>query len=491
MQPKTYHIITYGCQMNKSDSERIVSVLENMGLKNAEMDKADFVFLNLCSVRQSAIDRAWGMLRNIKNRKSNIKNANKKLKNRLPFVILTGCILKEDKKKFKDKVDLIFNINDLEKLPKLLQLTINKQQINNNKLCAKGTNYYQLREAESRVSCNKSSNNDYFHINPKYSSRFSAYVPVMTGCNNFCSYCVVPYTRGSERSRPAKEVLKEVKDLVKKGYKEITLLGQNVNSYRSKTSNSQFLISNKISNAKCQMSNVNFVNFTNLLKMVDALSGDFWIRFITSHPKDLSDDLIKAIAECEKVTEYLHLPIQSGSDKILKKMNRGYTAKQYLNLINKVRQKIRCISISTDIIVGFPGETKEDFNATADIMRKVKFDMAYIAQYSPRPGTAAFNLKDNVPKEEKRRREKVLTKILEKTALENNKKYEGRVVDVLLTGVNQYGRANGATRTFKHVKIPINKKQLTKNNNLIGQFVKVKITKANVWGLEGELYAKN
>ncbi len=410
---KRYYLITYGCLMNHSDSERIASRLENAGYSpTSDESKADLVVINVCSVRQRAIDRVVGKIKNF----AKLKVKNKKLK-----VILTGCILEKDKKKLKKQVDEIWPTTNLE-------------------------------------------------IKPHCHNKFSAYLPVMTGCDNFCSYCVVPYVRGREYSKPAKEIIEEVKDLIKEGYKEITLLGQNVNSYRGN-------LKAQISKVKTttQKSKPEVIDFPKLLKMVNDIEGNFWLRFVTSHPKDMSDRLIDAVANYEKVCQYIHLPIQSGDDKILEKMNRGYTAKEYLGLVKKIRTKIPNAAISTDAIVGFPGETKKQFENTAKLFKKVGFDMAYIAQYSPRAETAAAKLKDNVPHQEKKRRKEVLTEILRKTALENNKKYIGQTVKILVES-NQRGK----TRSFKNVKFESTK-------DLIGGFVKIKITKATPWGLKGEL----
>ncbi len=421
--------------MNHSDSERIASVLEDLGYSPAPNEvEADLIVINVCSVRQRAVDRIFGQCQKF----VKLKILNHKLK-----TILTGCILKEDKKKFQDKVDLIFDIRNLSQLPNLLK----RNSLVPTHQCI-GTNL------------------DYLEIKPRYQSKFSAYVPVMNGCNNFCSYCVVPYVRGREYSRPVKGILNEVKELVKKRYKEITLLGQNVNSY-----------------------SCNKISFPKLLKMVNDIEGDFWLRFVTSHPKDMSDELIDTVANCEKVCEYIHLPVQCGNDKILEKMNRGYTTKQYLALVKKIRAKIPNVAITTDSIVGFPGETKKQFENTVKLFKKVGFDMAYIAQYSPRADTAAAKLKDNIPHEEKKRRKEVLTEMLRKTALKNNKKYIGKTVDVLLMEHETYNMKQkntiGKTRSFKNVQfIPDSRFQIP-DSNLVGSFTKVKITRATPWGLKG------
>ncbi|MBL7141934.1 tRNA (N6-isopentenyl adenosine(37)-C2)-methylthiotransferase MiaB [Patescibacteria group bacterium] len=417
-----YYIITYGCQMNKSDSERIATALENISYQPAlKIEQADLIVVNMCSVRQSAVDRVYGLDKKF----IELKKQNPKLK-----TVLTGCVLKPDKNKLKKQFDLIFDIKNLTKLSKIL--------------C-------------SPFIIPRSNALEYFSVLPVSDSPVSAYVPIMTGCNNFCAYCVVPYVRGREISRPAQKIINEIKKLIKKGYKEIILLGQNVNSYKDRN-----------------------IDFPKLLELINNLPGKFWIRFLTSHPKDLSDELIEIIANCKKITEYLHLPVQAGDNQILKKMNRGYTLEQYKELIKKIRKKIKNISISTDIIVGFPGETKKQFKQTVKLMKWAKFDMAYTAQYSPRPMTAASKLKDDVPKEEKKKREKILTKILKKTALKNNKRYVNKTIEVLIENKNKDNSFLGKTRTFKNVKIKDPKGSLK-----IGQFVKIKITGARPWGLEG------
>ncbi|MFH1048817.1 MAG: MiaB/RimO family radical SAM methylthiotransferase [Patescibacteria group bacterium] len=538
-----YHIITYGCQMNYSDSERIAAILKLAKITPAKnIEEADLLIINSCSVRQSAINRIYGQL-------INFKKINKSGK-----TILTGCVLETDRKKFKDKFDLIIDIKELtnpkndglKKLLKLLNPLTDEREF-------KGFEYA-----------------DYFKINPQYRSNFSAYIPIMTGCDNFCAYCAVPYTRGREISRPAEEIIKEVKKLIEKGYKEITLLGQNVNSYKSsikypvlsiKQNSKQvsFLSRNKIRDKLRQESittldipkhtNPNnksnptnwipafagmtkmlgaekLINFPSILRFINNIPGNFWIRFLTSHPKDMSDELIETMAKCEKVCEYAHLPIQAGDNKILQKMNRRYTVAHYLKLIKKIKQtynlgnlearrpselgrlasKLPSVAISTDIIVGFPGETKAQFANTAKIMRKVKFDMAYLAQYSPRAGTAAAKLKDNVSIAEKKRRKEFLNEILRKTALSNNKKYIGKIVEVLIEKIENK-IAIGKTRTFKNVRIqnppqspfakgeekcakkipPFEKGRLGGIFLQSGQFAKVKITQASAWGLEGEV----
>ncbi len=431
--------------MNKSDSERIAAVLESVGYKNtSKINEADLIIVNMCSVRQSAVDRAFGLNKKLKE----LKTINYKLK-----TILTGCILKRDERKLKEKFDLILDIKDLPNLA---------QKLNHKPVAS-------LPVIPSELSKNKlNKTKNYLKIQPKYSTNFIAFVPIMTGCNNFCSFCVVPYTRNREISRSAKDIIYEIKNLIKKGYKEIWLLGQNVNSYKP------VLIKTGSKN----------INFPKLLEMINDIDGNFWIRFTSSHPKDFSDKLIKTMAQKEKITPYLNLPVQSGDNQVLKKMNRPYTIKQYKNIVKKIRKKIPDITLSTDVIVGFPGETKKQFENTVKLFKEIKFDMAYIAQYSSRPETIAAKLKDNISRKEKEKRWKILTEILKKTALEKNKKYIGKIKEVL-PEYEKNGWLVGKTKEYKTIKIPILK--TGKNSKFIGKFVKVKVINASPWRLEGKL----
>jgi len=478
-----YYIITYGCQMNFSDSERIATILEKIGYSpTLKIEKADLIVVNMCSVRQSAVDRVYGNIKNF----DKLKKKNKKLK-----VVLTGCILKSDLRKFREKFDYIsrrsrenqgsaeqseagsyiLSIKSLSRWKKFLRKDefLHYPKQNRDPLSVK-----LQRAGLCKLDC------PYLKIKPKYTTKFSAYVPIIIGCNNFCSYCVVPYTRGPEISRPAEDILDEVKSLVKREYKEIWLLGENVNSYKSQI---QIIPNYSKSNPKSKIQKFKLVNFSTLLKMVNNIPGNFWLRFTSSHPKDFSDELIKTIAECEKITKYISLPIQSGDDKILKKMNRPYTVAQYKNLVKKIRRKIPNVTLSTDVIVGFPRETKKQFENTVKLFKEIKPDMAYIAQYSPRPGTTAFKMKDNISHQEKEKRDKVLTEVLKKTALENNKKYIGKIVEVL----PEYERKNwliGKTKEYKTIKFQVSR---VKSQNLIGKFVRVKVVDVIPWGLKGKL----
>jgi len=365
-----YYIKTFGCQMNYSDSERIVSILEKNKLKStSNIKETDLVIFNTCGVRQTAEDRVYGQVHNVRKDNPRVK------------IILTGCLAnREDvQRRLKNKVDLFIEIKDFpRKLSNIKHLVLGNKRYSHNK----NTYFNQC---------------SYLSFTPKYASPSQAFVPIMTGCNNFCTYCVVPYARGREISRPAKEIVSEIINLSKKNYKEITLLGQNVNSYNGKG-----ITKNKKHKIK----------FPELLNYLAKKFPEINFKFLTSHPKDFSDKLIDVIAKNNNISREIHLPFQSGSNKILKAMHRPYTKKYYLNLIKKSREKIPAAAFTTDVIVGFPGETQKDFQETVKIFKKVKYNEAYINKYSPRPGTAAFSLGDPILWEEKKRREKILRKLV-------------------------------------------------------------------------------
>lgn len=459
-----YYIWILGCAMNYSDAERTTSVLEGVGYKKArDENDADLIVVLSCSVRQKAIDRIYGKLRNWTKR----KRKGEKL-----TIAVTGCVLPEDRKKMTERIDLMFDIRDVDKLPTLLTSLRGVHQLADDVAISK-TNRSQHPEGLAMTRLY----NDYLNIQPKHGSSFQALVPISFGCNNFCSYCAVPYTRGREKSRPMKEIVNECEKLIKKGYKEITLLGQNVNSYgndlnqKSKVKNQNDKPKTKIDGGKSL--------FVELLKKIDNIPGKLWIRFISNHPKDMSDELIDAVASLEKVTPYVHLPLQSGNDKVLKRMSRHYTKGHYLNLVKKIKKSIPDVAISTDIIIGFPQETKKEFLDSASVMKKVKFDMAYISQYSERPGTAASKLIDDVSAAEKKKRDKILNEILKKTALANNKKYIGKTVEVLVEKKYK-NKLWGRTDTYKIVEFSGHEKN-------IGNFVKVRIKNCTSWLLKGEI----
>jgi tRNA-2-methylthio-N6-dimethylallyladenosine synthase len=452
MAKKTYAISVIGCQMNKSDAERIAGYLDNLGYIEADDKKhADLFVAVTCGIRQSAEDRVYGIIPAVKKENHDVK------------IVLAGCLSEraDVKKRLQDSVDVWLPMTALETLQERL-----------------------VGDQSSVHHFGK--DGDYLRIKPKYVSRISAFVPIGNGCNNFCSYCVVPYARGREVYRPAADIIAEVENLVSNGYREITLIAQNVNSYVASAG--------KDSKGK--------INFTKLLKSVNSITGDFWLRFATSHPKDMSEELLSALPALDKLCPHLHLPAQSGDNEILWKMNRKYTKEHYLALLAKTKEALNknaknfChenggwqepAALTTDIIVGFPGETRKQFMQTAALLKTVKFDMAYIAQYSPRAGTAAFKLDDNIPREEKKRREKILMDIIRKSSLVNNKKYLHQSVAVLVEGRKKDRMLYGKTRAGKVIKFIGKNGEETKEHELIGKIVNIRVSKVSDFGMEGTL----
>lgn len=420
-----YSLIVFGCQMNRSDAERIEAVMANLGydkIEPEELEKADVAIVVACSIRQSAIDRIYGL----KKKFDGVK------KNHPLVTILTGCVLEADKKKMSGLFDIIFNINNLGDLPRLLG-----------------------KSEPLKIQ-------EYLSYQPAYQSRFQAYVPITKGCNQFCHFCVVPYTRGREVYRDPDDIVAECTRLVQGGYKEITLLGQTVNSYNHQKA-----------------------NFAKLLEGVDAISGDYWIRFVSSHPNFFTDEVIGVWKRGAHIAPSLHLAVQSGNDAMLRRMNRKYTVQKFKDVVNSIRAAVPRVAVSTDVIVGFSGETEEEFRDSMNLFEEMRFDMAYISQYSVRRGTVGAKLyADDVSQEEKKRRDVELNTALEKGALENNKKYVGKVIRVLVEG-HKKGFWTGKSDTHKTVRI-----QPKENNGVLaGEFVRVKIIDAKPWGLAGESIA--
>lgn len=453
-----YYILIIGCQMNYSDAERISQILNKQGGQQVAKEKdADLIFVVSCSVRQKAMDKIYGRIK-----KWQFKRKNNNVK-----IILTGCVLPSDRIKLKKKFDLFIEIKNIPNLLSLLKLSPKNEK-------------------------DPLTNADYLAFKPNYSSKFQAYIPIMTGCNNYCTFCAVPYTRGQEASRPSLEIIKEIKELLKNGYKEITLLGQNVNAYLDPESkHSKGVIQSRSKQywefksdqpiQKRMASTKVSKDFAKLLKKINSLPGDFWIRFLSSNPQDISDELIKTLSTCHKIAPYFHFALQSGDDEILRKMNRRHTVKDYIELVSKIRKARPGIAISTDIIVGFSEETKKQFKNSAKIMKKIKFDMAYLAEYSTRPGTTAAKFfEDNVSNLEKRKRKNKLNDILKINAEKINKKLIGKTVPVLVEKYNNKKKENiGKTDTFKTIHF--------KGKNRVGTFTNVKVTKTNAWGLHGKL----
>lgn len=434
---KTYYIMTIGCQMNAADSERLAAFLDNNGYKAVSDFKiAGAVIINTCGIRQAAEDRAYSLVHQINKYNPAAK------------IIIAGCLSQRPdvKKRLPGNANLFLPINEMLQLPGLLQGQEYKP-------------YFSLDEVRLKEG------EKYLDILPQHESEFTAYVPIGNGCNNFCSYCVVPYARGREVYRSSLEVIKEVRALVKKGYQEIILIAQNVNSY----------------------SDGNY-NFPRLLAQLIKIPGKFWLRFSSSHPKDLSDELITVMGSSSKVCSHLHLAVQSGDDAILRAMNRQYTVSHYKNLIKKMRAAKPGIAITTDVIVGFPGETKTQFNHTVKLFKDLKFDLVYISRYSPRPGTVAAKISDNVSPTEKKKRAYVLNEILKQTALSNNQKYLDKIIEILVEGKNKHGEYYGKASSYQTVvvKSPTSSKVKIKSD-IIGRFIRVRITKARSFGLEGEL----
>jgi len=435
---KYYHIITYGCQMNVHDSENISAILEDMKYtKTDDMNNADVIVINTCAIRENAHNKVMGMLGRIKHLRETKSDV---------ITIFCGCMAQEESivNEIKDKykwVDIVFGTHNIHKLPVYMSnfIEIQKQDIN-------------VFSIEGSV---------YENIPVKRDSKYKAWVNIMYGCDKFCTYCIVPYTRGKQRSRLPKDIIEEVKDLKNNGYLEVTLLGQNVNAYGKDL-------------------NINYT-MTNLLEDV-AKTGIERIRFVTSHPWDFTDDMIDVIAKYDNVMPYIHLPVQSGSSRILKLMGRRYTKEEYIELFNKIKNKIPNASISTDIIVGFPGETEEDFKDTLDIVEKLKYDLAYTFIFSKRVGTPAYNMEDKVTEEEKKERLSRLNELVNKYANMNNMKYKDKVVEVLIEGESEKeGYLMGYTDTMKLVNVYADK-------SYIGKIVKVKITDVKTWSLDGEIY---
>jgi len=435
---KLYMITTFGCQMNEHDSEVIAAMLENLGYRPASVpDEADLIIINTCAVRKKPEDKVASLLGKYHALKQNKKDL---------IIAVGGCMTQQKDSAFYiknrfDQVDLVFGTHALPRLPDLLD-----QARRNNETVVDIEEDYCGREG----------------LSASRASLYHAWVPVIYGCNNFCSYCVVPYVRGRERSRRPKDIVEEVKSLANAGYREITLLGQNVNSYGHDLAHK--------------------TSFADLLTELNRIDGPARIRFMTSHPKDLSPDLIAAVARNEKICEHFHLPLQSGSNRILGKMNRRYTREQYLELVRALKEAIPGVAITTDIIVGFPGETENDFSRTADILEKVRFDSAFAFIYSPRKGTAAEKLEDTTTYSEKEKRLQVLNNIQQQIGLEKNTLVVNQSVEVLVEGPSKSNPElqTGRTRTNKLV-------HFSGPDNLVGKLVTVHITGARTWNLFGEM----
>ena len=430
-----YNILTMGCQLNENDSEKIAGMLTEMGYRETDnLEQANVYILNTCCVRENAEEKLFGKLGELK-----------KLKQRNNSIIaICGCMMQE--KHIQDKlkqsypyVDIIFGTHTLHKLPEDLYKVLSKK----NKV-------QDILDIDGEI---------YEGLPIKRENSKSASVTIMYGCNNFCSYCIVPYVRGRERSRRAEDIINEIRELANEGYKEITLLGQNVNSYKGE----------------------NGYGFANLLRDVQKIDGIEIIKFISPHPKDFTDNVINAIKDCDKVSKLIHLPLQSGSTEVLRKMNRKYTKEQYLQLVEKIKSKVPDVLFSTDIIVGFPEETEEDFNETLDVVRKVNFEQIFMFIYSRRVGTPADRMINQVPEEIKHQRFDKLKNLFEEQVELNNKKYIGTVQKILVEGIskNDEKMLTGRTNSNKVVIFEGDKE-------LIGKIINIEIISEHKWFLKGK-----
>ena len=435
----SYHILTYGCQMNEHDSENIAGFLESMGYQYCENEfDADVVVMNTCSVRENADNRFFGVLGQFKKNK----------KNNPDFIMcVCGCMPQQPwvVEKIRNQfswVDIIFGTQNIGEFPELLEKRIKTGK----KQCSIIDNNPNIDEEEMK---------------PKRMYKHKALVNITYGCNNFCTYCIVPYTRGREKSRKLEDVVSEISCLVNDGVKEVMILGQNVDSYRDVSGN----------------------NFATLLKAINNIEGLERIRFMTSHPKDISEEMMLCFNTCEKLCHNIHLPVQSGSDVVLKRMNRHYDTEKYMSIVNKLREICPDISISTDIIVGFPGETEEDFEKTLDIVKAVRYDSAFTFLYSPRKGTPAARYEDQIPEDVKHKRFDRLVDAINEISIEKNKTYVGKTYDVLVEGLskNDDTTFGGRTDDFKLVNFSSEKSA----EEIIGTTVKVLITDSKTFSLDG------
>lgn len=440
-----YTVLTMGCQLNENDSERIAGMAQAMGYtKTANIEEANLIVFNTCCVRENAEDRLFGKLGEVKKYKA--RNH--------AIIAIGGCMMQE--KHIVDKLkqsypyfDIVFGTHTLHKFAKdLYDAIVNNERIED------------ILDIDGDVIEG---------IPVKRDDKYKASVLIMNGCNNFCTYCIVPYVRGRERSRRAEEIIAEVKCLAKEGYKEITLLGQNVNSYM------------RVEREKGE--DVGEINsFAKLLEALEEIDGIERIRFVSPHPKDFTDDVIDVIAKSKKICKIIHLPLQSGSTEVLRKMNRKYTKEQYLDLVQKIKNKIPDVVFSTDIIVGFPEETEKDFEDTLDVVEKVNFEQVFMFIYSRRVGTPADKMENQVPEEVKHERFDRLKKLADSKVEGNNKKYLNTVQKILVEGTSKTNEnvLTGRTDTNKVVNFEGNKE-------LIGKVIDVKIVKDHIWYLEGEI----
>ncbi len=437
--PPLAHVHNYGCQLNVTDGEKLKGILFRMGYGFTEHpEEADLVIFNTCAVRENAEERVFGNLGFLKHYKD---------RNREMIICVSGCMTEQsavvDKIKSSYKyVDIVFGTNAFDRFPQFVYEVLNGRK-----------HFYD----EAGPGKDVSEGNEQIR-----SSTFKASVPIMYGCNNFCTYCIVPYVRGRERSRQPEAIISEVTKLVNEGYREIMLLGQNVNSYGNDLADG--------------------IKFPELLRRINALEGEFIIRFMSSHPKDAGKDLIDAMAECDKVGKFLHLPVQSGSNSVLERMNRKYTAEKYLEIIDYAKSRNAGFSFSTDILIGFPNETDEEFEDTLEIIRKVRYSNIYSFIYSKRTGTKAALMEDETPYSAKQERMQRLLELQREITTEDYRKYIGKTLDVLVDGPGKNGEGTLTGKSSEYIIV-----NFAGDASLTGRFVKVKITGARNWAVEGEL----
>ena len=433
-------VITYGCQMNVNESAKMTQMLKKMGYEMTEdIEDSDLVFLNTCTVREGAATKVYGKLGDLKRIKEE-KSGNM-------IIGVTGCLAQEVRDEFIKRtpyVDLVLGNQNIGRIPDIIERIEKGEE----------THIVMVDDEDELPT----------RVDADFGDDIVASISITYGCNNYCTFCIVPYVRGMERSVPINEVVRDVEQYTKKGYKEILFLGQNVNSYGSDLADKSD-------------------NFAELLKKSDAVEGDFWIKYVSPHPKDFSDDVIDAIAKNSKIARMLHLPLQSGSTKILDAMNRGYTKEEYIKLAKKIKEKIPNIGLTTDIIVGFPGETDEDFQDTMDVVNEVGFENAYMFMYSKRTGTPAATMENQVDEKVKNERLQKLIRLQNMKAREESQKYLGQTIKVLVEGPSRKNPEMLTGRTSTHKVV------LFKNNgkNLKGKFVNIKINDAKTWTLYGEL----
>lgn len=475
-----YHLVTLGCQMNKSDSERVASVVEEMGFQYTENeDEANLVGILACSVRQKAIDKVYT--------KINKWNKQKNKRNLITFV--SGCILPADQEKFLKLFDMVFTMNELPQFPQMLSQygIVTPYRADNDfepKEIIETPQALNVNIDLSKVSFNPAQNQSkvgqplvikkpeknikgFWHVKPSYQSKFEAFIPIQNGCDKFCTFCAVPYTRGREVSRPSNEILEEVRTLVNKGYKTITLLGQNVNSYGLDKNGEE-------------------ISFPELLRKIGQFGQeselDFWVYFTSPHPRDMTDEVLEVIAQYRCLAKQIHLPLQSGDDKVLIRMNRKHSLNDYRKIIHSIRRILPQATIFTDIIVGFTSESDKQFENTVKAMDEFKFNMAYIARYSPRPGAASSRWDDDVNHETKKERLYILSEHLQGHSLEYNQQLVGTELNVLVVKKDRKeGHLSALTEGKIIVRIP------SDDEALIGQLVTVKIKSAAAFSTEGEL----